>query len=33
VHFRTDRPMCDETFDGVHTIVEREGQPRLERWS
>jgi L-aspartate oxidase len=33
VHFRSDRPVRDEAFDGVHTIVERDGRPRLQRWS
>jgi L-aspartate oxidase len=33
VHFRSDRPVRNEGFDGVHTIVERDGRPRLERWS
>jgi L-aspartate oxidase len=33
VHFRTDRPVLDETFDQVHTIVEQDRDPGLERWS
>jgi L-aspartate oxidase len=33
VHFRTDRPVLDQALDGVHTIVEQDGEPRLERWS
>src|SRR5579862_2180481 len=33
VHFRADRPVLDEAFDRVHTIVERGREPRVERWS
>ena len=33
VHFRADRPVLGEAFDSVHTIVERDSEPRLERWS
>jgi L-aspartate oxidase len=33
VHFRSDRPVLDAALDGTHTIVDHEGEPRLERWT
>lgn len=32
VHFRSDFPVCDAHLDGLHSIVEPDAEPRLERW-
>jgi L-aspartate oxidase len=31
-HLREDYPLLDPTLDGIHTIVERDGEIRFERW-
>jgi L-aspartate oxidase len=32
-HQRTDAPATDPALDGMHTLVERGAEPRLERWT
>jgi L-aspartate oxidase len=32
-HQRTDAPATDPALDGMHTLVGRGGEPRLERWT
>ena len=32
-HQRTDAPSTDPALDGMHTLVERGAEPRLERWT